>query len=383
MAKKSTNGARRRGINLALQGGGAHGAFTWGVLDKLLEDGRFAINGISGTSAGAMNAVVLADGYHKAGADGAREKLHDFWHAIGRNWRFSPIQRTAWDVFMGNWSLDSSPGFRMFDVVSRFSSPYDFNPLNINPLLDVLKDEVKFSRVRDCNEIKIFLAATNVWNGKVRIFETEEMTADVVMASACLPHLFQAVEIDGIPYWDGGYMGNPALFPFYSATKSEDILLVQINPVERAETPRTARDILSRLDEITFNASLLREFRAIEFVTRLIDEGKLDNNEYKKIRMHRVGADEALKPLSASSKFNTEWEFLQLLRDIGRAAAEDWLEIESDKVGVESGLVLEEEIAYRLDGPGTSGGPRPHLARALEKLRKTMGWQSDDGPGAG
>ncbi len=280
MAKKSANGAlKQRKINLALQGGGAHGAFTWGVLDKLLEDGRFEIEGISGTSAGAMNAVVLADGFHKAGADGAREKLHDFWHAIGRNWRFSPIQRTAWDVFMGNWSLDSSPGFRLFDVISRFSSPYDFNPLNINPLLDVLKEEVSFARVRDCTEIKIFLAATNVWNGKVRIFETQEMTPDVVMASACLPHLFQAVEIDGIPYWDGGYMGNPALFPFYSATQSEDILLVQINPVERAETPRSAREILSRLDEITFNASLLREFRAIEFVTRLIDEGKLDNGD--------------------------------------------------------------------------------------------------------
>jgi NTE family protein len=378
MAKARLNGGKRRRINLALQGGGAHGAFTWGVLDKLLEDGRFDIEGVSGTSAGAMNAVVLADGFHKAGADGAREKLHDFWRAIGRNWRFSPIQRTAWDVFMGNWSLDASPGFRMFDVISRFTSPYDFNPLNVNPLLDILNEEVKFSRVRACTEIKVFLAATNVQNGKVRIFDTPEMTADVVMASACLPHLFQAVEIDGVPYWDGGYMGNPALFPFFSQTQSEDILLIQINPVEREETPRTAREILNRLDEITFNASLLREYRAIEFVNRLIDKGKLDNGEYKKIRMHRVAADEALKPLSASSKFNTEWEFLKLLRDIGQAAAEDWLELESDKVGVESGLVLEEEIAYRLDGHGTER-PRPHMRRALEKLRKTMGWQGETG----
>ena len=203
MAKRATKAARRK-LNLALQGGGAHGAFTWGVLDRLLEDGRFDIEGISGTSAGAMNAVVLADGYHKAGAEGAREKLADFWRAIGRNWRFSPIQRTAWDIFMGNWSLDASPGFRLFDVISRFSSPYDFNPLNVNPLLDVLKDEVKFSRVRACTEIKVFLAATNVHNGKVRVFETHEMTPEAVMASACLPHLFQAVEIDGVPYWDGG-----------------------------------------------------------------------------------------------------------------------------------------------------------------------------------
>jgi len=372
MAKRATKAARRK-LNLALQGGGAHGAFTWGVLDRLLEDGRFDIEGISGTSAGAMNAVVLADGYHKAGAEGAREKLADFWRAIGRNWRFSPIQRTAWDVFMGNWSLDASPGFRLFDLVSRFSSPYDFNPLNVNPLLDVLKDEVKFSRVRACTEIKVFLAATNVHNGKVRIFETHEMAPEVVMASACLPHLFQAVEIDGVPYWDGGYMGNPALFPFFSETQSEDILLVQINPVERAETPRAARDILNRLDEITFNASLLREFRAIEFVNRLIGDGKLDNGEYKNIRLHRVAADEALKPLSASSKFNTEWQFLELLRDIGRAATEDWLELEAHKVGKEPGLVLEEEIAYRLDGPATPGGPRPHMQRALERLRAMMG----------
>ena len=378
MAKAAANTGKRRKINLALQGGGAHGAFTWGVLDKLLEDGRFDIEGVSGTSAGAMNAVVLADGFHKAGADGAREKLHDFWRSIGRNWRFSPIQRTAWDVFMGNWSLDASPGFRMLDVISRFSSPYDFNPLNVNPLIDILNEEVKFSRVRACTQIKVFLAATNVQNGKVRIFETPEMTADVVMASACLPHLFQAVEIDGVPYWDGGYMGNPALFPFFSQTVSEDILLIQINPVERSETPRTAREILNRLDEITFNASLLREFRAIEFVNRLIGEGKLDNGEYKNIRVHRVAADEALKPLSASSKFNTEWQFLKLLRDIGKAAAEDWLEMDSDKVGVKSGLVLEEEIAYRLDGHGTER-PRPHMRRALEKLRKTMGWQDEAG----
>ncbi|HSM41662.1 MAG TPA: patatin-like phospholipase family protein [Afifellaceae bacterium] len=376
MAKSGTENRSRRKINLALQGGGAHGAFTWGVLDKLLEDGRFRIEGVSGTSAGAMNAVVMADGFHKAGAEGAREKLYDFWRAVGRHWRFSPIQRTAWDVFMGNWSLDASPGFRLFDVISRFSSPYDFNPLNVNPLLDILNEEVKFSRVRACTEIRIFLAATNVHSGKVRVFETPEMSAEVVMASACLPHLFQAVEIDGVPYWDGGYMGNPALFPFFSQTETEDILLIQINPIERAETPRTAREILNRLDEITFNASLLREFRAIEFVGRLIDEGKLNNGEYKKIRMHRIAADEALRPLSASSKFNTEWQFLTLLRDIGRAAAEDWLELESDKVGVEPGLILEQEIAYRVDG-APAGPTRPHMRRALERLRRTMGWAED------
>ena len=367
-----------RPINLALQGGGSHGAFTWGVLDCLLEDGRFVIEGVSGTSAGAMNAVCLADGMTADGPDGARKKLHDFWRAIGRNWRWNPVQRTPWDAFMGNWSLDRSPGFLFWDTISRFFSPYDVNPLNANPLLDTIRAEIDFERVHHCEKIKVFVSATNVWNGKVKVFEETDVTAEAVMASACLPDMFQAVEIDGVPYWDGGFMGNPSLFPFFEKTRSEDIVLVQINPVERTETPRTARDILNRIDEITFNASLLREFRAIEFVSRLIDEGKLQRGDYKQIRMHRIAADEALKPLSASSKSNTEWQFLKHLRDIGRAAALDWLDLHSDKVGVEPGIDLQDETAYRLVSPRDHPPTTPRVRDMLAKMRHAVGWRGQE-----
>ncbi len=381
------NGRRRsrtppRPINLALQGGGSHGAFTWGVLDCLLEDGRFAIEGVSGTSAGAMNAVCLADGMTANGPEGARQKLHDFWRAVGRNWRWNPVQRTPWDVFMGNWSLDHSPAFLFWDTLSRFFSPYDVNPLNANPLLDTIRAEIDFERIHRCDQIKVFVSATNVWNGKVRVFEETDVTAEAVMASACLPQLFQAVEIDGVPHWDGGFMGNPSLFPFFEKTRSEDIVLVQINSVERTETPRTARDILDRVDEITFNASLLKEFRAIEFVSRLIDEGKLQHGQYKQIRMHRIAADEALQPLSASSKSNTEWQFLKHLRDIGRAAAFDWLDMQSDKVGVEPGIDLEKEIAYRLVSPRDHPPATPRVRDMLAKMRDAVDWRAQEKPGA-
>ncbi len=209
---------RPKPINLALQGGGAHGAFTWGVLDRLLEDERLSFEGISGTSAGAMNAVVLSDGYQKNGREGARRALEKFWRSVSHDGRLSPIQRGIMDRLLGNWSLDNNPMFLALDVASRFVSPYDFNPFNINPLREILESEVDFEAVRACKEIKLFISATNVRTGKVRIFRHEEITPDVVMASACLPFMFKAVEIEGTPYWDGGYVGNPPLFPFFRAT---------------------------------------------------------------------------------------------------------------------------------------------------------------------
>ncbi|MCG8547890.1 MAG: patatin-like phospholipase family protein, partial [Alphaproteobacteria bacterium] len=222
-----------KSINLALQGGGAHGAFTWGVLDCLLEDGRIDIEAISGTSAGAMNAVVVADGLMRGGNDGARESLERFWRAVSDAGRLSPIQRGPIDVFMGNWSLDHSPSYTFFDLFQRFASPYDVNPYNLNPLKAILENVVDFDRIRGCNLLKIMVTATNVETGRVRIFHCDDVTSDAVMASACLPFMFQAVEIDGVPYWDGGYMGNPALFPFFDECTSDDIVIVQINPVER------------------------------------------------------------------------------------------------------------------------------------------------------
>lgn len=330
-------------INLALQGGGAHGAFTWGVLDWFLEDSRFQIEGITGTSAGAMNAVVLASGLETAGEDGAREKLELFWREVSREAKMSPIQRSPLDVLLGQWSLDHTPSYLFFDVVSRFASPYEFNPMNINPLRDVVERIVDFDKVHCCSGLKLFVAATNVFTGKIRVFREKEVTLDAVMASACLPQLFQAVEIDGEPYWDGGYMGNPPLYPLFYETETPDVVLIQINPTERREVPKTAREIVNRLNEITFNSTLLRELRAIDFVTRLIEEKKLSSDDYSQVYMHRIATEE-LKPLQASSKLNAEWSFLTNLRDMGREAAKTWLNENFDAIGKRSTLNLREEI---------------------------------------
>jgi len=326
-------GPTRKPINIALQGGGSHGAFTWGVLDRLLEDGRLAIDAISGTSAGAMNAVALVDGWQRGGVEGARAKLHDFWRAVARHGRFSPIQRTPWDMLLGNWSVENSPGYYWYDVMTRAFSPYVANPLDINPLRKVVAAEIDFDQVRACHAMKLFISATNVETGQIRVFQPDEISLDAVMASACLPQIFRAVEIDGTPYWDGGYGGNPAIFPFFYANATEDVLLVQINPVIREGTPRSANEIQNRIDEITFNAGLLREFRAIAFVKELIAAGRLPKGEYRDIRLHRIDADEAFKELSASSKVSAEWAFLEYLRDLGRNAASDWLDEHFDAVG--------------------------------------------------
>ncbi|KQZ29526.1 patatin [Mesorhizobium sp. Root552] len=346
--------SQRKKINIALQGGGSHGAFSWGVLDRILEDGRLDIVAVSGTSAGAMNAVALADGFVRGGVDGARQKLSDFWRAVARKGRFSPVQRTPWDMLWGNWSVENTPGFVWFDTMSRVFSPYVANPLDLNPLRDAVEQEIDFGNVRNCKALQLFISATNVETGQLRVFSAGEITLDSVMASACLPQLFRAVEIEGIPYWDGGYGGNPALFPFFKAAQTEDVLLVQINPVVREGTPTSANEIQNRIDEITFNAGLLREFRAIAFVKELIAAGRLPHGEYRDIRMHRIDADEAFKDLSASSKINAEWAFLEYLRDLGRSAAGDWLENNFDAIGERATLDLSGQLD---DGLKPAHGP--------------------------
>jgi NTE family protein len=333
-------------VNLALQGGGAHGAFTWGVLDRLLEERRIEIDSISGTSAGAMNAVVLASGFQQGGRDGARAALENFWRAISRDGRLSPIQRGLMDRLLGNWSLDKNPFFLAMNVATQFVSPYDFNPFNINPLRDVLEREVDFDALRKSRDLKIYLSATNVHTGKVRVFHGKEITADVVMASACLPFLFKAVEVDGTPYWDGGYVGNPPLFPFFRSGEGGDVLLVQTNPVLRAQTPQSARDILNRINEITFNASLASEFRAIGYVNRMLGSRLLRRFTGKttpEVRLHRIEAGEGLLELTSSSKFNVDWAFFQHLRDIGRTAAEAFLKKNYRAIGRRSTLDLRKE----------------------------------------
>ncbi len=343
--------AKRRMLNLALQGGGAHGAFTWGVLDGLLEDGRIGIEAISGTSAGAVNSAVLVDGYMRGGEDGARQALQDLWVEIAKIGAFSPIQRSPLDIWQGNFSLDHNPAYLFFDVLTRMASPYDLNPAYVNPMRDLLERMVDFDRVRSCSDIKLFISATNVHTGRVKVFHGEDVSLDAIMASSCLPLMFQAVEIEGIPYWDGGYMGNPVLFPFFYRSDTDDILLVQINPMERKEIPKTSRDIHNRLNEITFNASLNKELRAIEFVSRLIEAEDLSVERYKRVRMHMIEADDELASLSASSKLNAEWKFLQHLHDIGRRAAEEWLKDNFSAIGKKSTFDLAEFFrSTRIEG---------------------------------
>ena len=322
-------------MNLALQGGGAHGAFSWGVLDRLLEDPRVEIEAITGASAGAMNAVALAAGYADGDREEARDALKRFWEGVLHEARTSPLRRTPLEAMLGGWNLDASPAYVMLDLVTRVASPYDFNPFNLNPLKELVVELVDFDRVRK-SKMKVFISATNVETGRAQVWEKKELTADHVMASACLPWLFQAVEIDGVPYWDGGFTGNPALWPLFDACQSDDVVLVQINPIRRPGAPTTARDIINRVNEITFNASLLRDLRAVDFVTRLIEAGRLQGTGYRRILMHAIGDEKALAELGASSKFNTEPDFIDMLFAKGREAAENWLRTSFRHVGVRS-----------------------------------------------
>ena len=329
-----------KSISLALQGGGAHGAFTWGVLDRLLEDERVDISAVSGTSAGAMNAVVMANGIMDSGRDGAKQQLEEFWRAVSDAARFSPIQRTALDTLMGNWNMDMSPAYLYTRMVSGLVSPTAFNPLKVNPLRDILLEKVDFEKVTHCDSVELYIAATNVETGRVRVFNRDEVNVDVVMASACLPDLFEAVVIDGVPYWDGGYAGNPPLFPFTRCQKSDDIVIVQLNPIERSGVPKTASEIHNRINEITFNQSLLKELRAIDFVHRLLEKGALDSADYRDMKVHVIENQEKLRPLGASSKMNAEWNFLVHLRDIGRETADNWLTEHYKHIGQHSTVDL-------------------------------------------
>ena len=336
----------KKSINLALQGGGSHGAFTWGVLDYLMEDGRINVQGISGTSAGAMNAVVFTQGFMEGGAEGARQSLEHFWRKISNLAMFSPLKRSPLGILTGNWDISGSPAYVMMDYMSRITSPYELNPFKFNPLRELVESTIDFEKIRTCRDIELFIAATNVRSGKIKVFEGNELTADMILASACLPTIYQAVEVDGIPYWDGGFSGNPPLFPLFQTTESQDIVIVQVNPIERLEVPKTAREIQNRINEISFNSSLLRELRSIEFVHRLLEENKLDADHYANILVHRIEATEQINPLSASSKMISEWSFLTHLRDIGREAAKKFLDEHYDNIGVESSLDLEHEIHW-------------------------------------
>ena len=343
-------------INLALQGGGSHGAFTWGVLDTLLDDGRVAFEGISGTSAGAMNAVAMAHGFAKAQGqsavkmrESARASLADFWEgivdmgALGAS--ISQAQRAPFDMLFGGFGGNTggpSPGQMFTDAMTSFwstnVSPYQSNPLDINPLQKFLEEKVDFGLLAAYKALKVFVVATTVTTGKAEVFSGKRLTAKAVMASACLPTVFQAVEIDGEHYWDGGYAGNPAIHPLIYQCDSRDVVLVQINPIKRDKLPTTAADIMDRLNEITFNAALIAEMRAIDFVKRLLAEGKLDPAHYKDVLMHRIDGGEILEGFAASTKSATDAKLIHTLRDLGKGCAKLWLAKKFASLGVASSV---------------------------------------------
>ena len=326
-------------VDLALQGGGSHGAFTWGVLDRLMDEPWLRIDGISGTSAGAMNAVVLAGGFAADGPAGAKSALSAFWRRVADSARFSPIRRSPFDVVLGRWTLDTSPFYLAFDLASRVFSPYDLKFAGANPLQRVLADSVDFAQVAR-SPIRLFVTATNVHTGRGRVFRNAELTPDIVLASACLPTLFRAIEIDGQSYWDGGYAGNPTITPLVRESDSHDTLLVAVNPIERPETPRSAREILDRVNEVSFNATLLKELRMIALLRQVVDAGTSEGRKWAEMRMHLV-TSKVLADLGASSKFNAEWDFLCMLRHEGRRAAEAFLAANSQNIGKRSSMDLD------------------------------------------
>ncbi|MDW5443708.1 patatin-like phospholipase family protein [Polaromonas sp. SM01] len=344
-------------INLALQGGGSHGAFTWGVLDALLEDGRIDLEGISGTSAGAMNAVALAHGFAIAEdlsradrLDAARQALASFWNGIvdmgALTSSLSQMQRAPFGILFGQMGVDNWATQLWTDAMKQYwsnaLSPYQRNPFDINPLKDFLEKQVDFERLGAARHThasstpKVFVVATRVANGKAEVFSGQRLTANAVMASACLPMVFQAVEIEGDHYWDGGYSGNPAIHPLIFRCDSRDIVLVQINPIKRDELPTKPGEIMDRINEITFNASLIAEMRAIDFVKRLLAEGRLDPAHYKDVLMHRVDGGEAMDKYSARTKASTDKDLIHALHDLGVSCGKEWLDKRFASLGVKS-----------------------------------------------
>lgn len=337
----------KRVVNLALQGGGAHGAFTWGVLDRLLEDEQLEIEAITSTGAGSMNAAIVVFGLLEGGRDMAKALLEEFWKKVSaltsftpkQPGFFSPVQQpNFFDRILGTQDMGLSAGFMAFDFFTKMFSPYQYNMLDINPVRDILAQMVDFDVIADNTERQLFVNATNVRTGKPRVFKTEELTLDKVMASACMPFLFKAVEVDGQQYWDGGYSGNPALFPLFYHSESRDIIIVQATALNKDEAPTTASDILDRANEISFNTNLMHEVRAIEFVNRMLDQHRLDDKRYCYIRLHRIHAEDLLNDFGGASKLNADWDFLNHVRSIGYQAADDWLDMHRGKLGKSSSI---------------------------------------------
>ncbi len=344
-------------INLAIQGGGAHGAFAWGMLDALLEDGRISVEGICATSAGTMNALAFADGLLRDGPQGARDKLEQLWRGVSNasTWA-SPVKAEPWQAFSNFgeslWNMDQSISFACFDSLSRMFSPYQWNIFDINPLRDLLLKQIDFEALRNQDQTKLFISATHVQSGRVKVFNASEVSIDVALASACLPFVFKAVTVDGEDYWDGGYMGNPSLYPLFYATDARDVMIMHINPLNRPETPKTGSDIMNRINEISFNASLIKDIRAIAFVKKLIAADMLKDEykcQFKDVLVHSVRADSAMCDLSVTSKFRADWPFLCHLKDRGREAMQAWLSQHYAKLGKCDSVDIDGEYLHSLN----------------------------------
>ncbi|MBS0290817.1 MAG: patatin-like phospholipase family protein [Proteobacteria bacterium] len=338
-------------INLAIQGGGAHATFAWGVIDRFLEDGRIQLEGISGTSAGSIIAVVLAYGLLTQGREGAREMLYQFWREVSNaGLIYNPCKQLPWEKFWFGNKMDQSILYQLFNVVTNWFSPYQLNPQDFNPLKEIISNTVDFDRLRQCPFTRLFLSATNVRTGQVKVFKTDEVSLEATLASACLPNLFKAVEINGDYYWDGGYSGNPSLFPFFYHVESSDIVIIHVNPIERPAPPELPAEIFNRINEISFNAALLKEFRAIDFVHNLLDNGWLKDeykDRFKYILLHSISADKTLSDLSAASKLTSDWDLMMLLFNRGRAKASEWLNRHYNDLGNRSTVNLSEKLVKK------------------------------------
>jgi NTE family protein len=340
-------------ISLGLQGGGSYGAFGWGVLDRLLADDRFDLDGIAAASAGAVNAAALADGYARGGGkEGARKSLARFWTTLGQSALLSPMRPSPFDYLTGRASIETSPGFLLMQLLTAALSPIQLNPLNIHPLSTLLSTLIDFERVRDCHELKLFVSGTNVRTGQGHVFRRDELTVRHIMASACLPQVFAPVEIDGEHYWDGSIVGNPPLAPLVDRAQARDILIVQNNPIARRDLPVSMADVHSRTNEIAFNISFVREITALRNMASVVDEETGAHMAYGQMRLHLISGAEMLRDLSISSKFNMEWPFIQQLHDRGVAAAERWLDEHADSVGLQSTLDPAHIYAAHVERPG-------------------------------
>ncbi len=341
MTDQSSSAPGRRKIALALQGGGSHGAFTWGVLDRMLEETTIEIIGVTGTSAGAMNAVALADGLVRGGPEQARQTLRRFWEGIGKMPGFGSFLKPLSGETASRLRLEYTPAYHMWDITTRNLSPYEFNPANYNPLRDLLTQLIDFDGLRAQETLQLMVCATNVRTATRRVFTNANISVDAVLASACLPHLFQAVEIDGEAYWDGGYTGNPALAALVQKIPKCDLIVVRIDPIRREGVPRSMRDIQDRLIEISFNSTFWLELSAIGVLLKFVDEGLLDRARFDRLHFHIIEAHPEFEKIALSTKRNNYSAFLEYLFDLGRQTADAWLAENGPALGQRSTIDLQ------------------------------------------